>query len=61
MKKIRIPRPGRTRSFGEKFSKDARPFGDGGTLRSLRDGFPPPVSVRMSANLPIEEAHYYFF
>ena len=29
MKKIRIPRPGRARSFGEKFSKDARPFGGG--------------------------------
>lgn len=29
MKKIRIPRRGRYRSFGEKFARDARPFGSG--------------------------------
>ena len=29
MKKIRIPRRGRSRSFAEKFAKDARPFGSG--------------------------------
>ena len=29
MKKIRIPRRGRSRSFAEKFARDARPFGSG--------------------------------
>lgn len=47
MKKIRIPRPGRTRSFGEKFSKDACPFGGGGKYTPADYGTLPRLLLCM--------------
>ena len=47
MKKIRIPRPRRVRSFGEKFSKDARPFGGGGKYTPADYGALPRLLLCM--------------
>ena len=47
MKKLRLFRPAEGRSFGEKFSKDARPFGGGGAYTPVDYGVLPRVLLCM--------------